>query len=87
LKYGDPAELEAKIERDASIIFQQKKSKIVDSFTGYFDFLSLEHPCVVFYQSHKYNSAAHAYAAAKVLMTQESAPKSEFNFDSLLRRI
>jgi len=59
----------------------------VDSFAGYFDFLSLEHPCPVLYQGHKYNSAAHAYAAAKVLFTAAIQQKSEFSYDALLRRI
>ena len=45
LKYGDPEELEAKFKRDAGVMMQRKAQKLVNSFTGYHEFLSLEQPC------------------------------------------
>lgn len=61
--------------------------KIVEDFTGYFEFLSLEFSCPVAYQGYLYNSCAHAYAAAKVTFITEKCASDLLHMDGLLRRI
>jgi hypothetical protein len=87
LKYGDPAELEAKIEQDAHIMFKRNQMKIIEEFSGYYEFMSLEFSCPVWYQGHLYNSCAHAYAAAKVIFMIDKFAIDLNQMDGLLRRI
>jgi len=71
-------------------MIQRKQAKVVDSFTGPFSFLGLEQSCQVYHAGHVYNSAAHAYAAARLLFAQDKASSKslgDFSFESLLRRI
>ena len=61
--------------------------KVVEDFTGYFEFLSLEFSCPVAYQGHLYSSCAGAYAAAKVIFMTEKCATELCHMDGLLRRI
>ena len=40
-KYGDQTELEAEIERDAKILYQDRKLAKIEGFYGYYGSLSL----------------------------------------------
>ena len=58
-------QLEAMMERDAALLVRNKKLDKIEGFNGYFQFLKIDFPCKVYFDGEYYNSAAHAFAAAK----------------------
>ena len=64
-KYGDQLVLEAEIEKDAIRMFKQKQADRIEGLTGYFEFMRLDFPACVFFEGELYQTAAHAYNAAR----------------------
>lgn len=64
-KYGDQLVLEQEIERDAIMMFKKKQMEKIEGFSGYFEFMKLDYPAPVLYEGEHYQTAAHAYFAAK----------------------
>ena len=64
-KYGDQLVLEAEIEKDAIRMFKQKQADRIEGLTGYFEFMRLDFPASVFFEGELYQTAAHAYNAAR----------------------
>lgn len=64
-KYGDQLVLEAEIERDAMAMFKKKQQEKIEGLTGYFEFMRLDFPAHVYFEGEMYQSAAHAYNAAR----------------------
>jgi len=64
-KYGNQEELEAEIERDAKILYQDKKLAKIEGFTNYYEFLTNDYPSEVYYKGYMYPTVSHAYNAAR----------------------
>ena len=64
-KYGDQTELEAEIERDAKILYQDRKLAKIEGFYGYYDFLCNDYSAEVFYKGYLYPTVSHAYHGAR----------------------
>lgn len=64
-KYGDQTELEAEIERDAKLLYQERKLAKIEGFFGYYDFLTNDYPAEVYYKGYIYPTVSHAYHGAR----------------------
>lgn len=64
-KYGDQLVLEAEIERDAKMMFKKKQMEKIEGLTGYFEFMRPDYQAQVYFEGQLYQTAAHAYSAAR----------------------
>ena len=64
-KYGDQTELEAEIERDAKLLYNERKLAKIEGFFGYYEFLSNDYSAEVYYKGYIYPTVSHAYHGAR----------------------
>ncbi len=57
--------MEAEIERDAMAMFKKKQQEKIEGLNGYFEFMRLDFPAQVYFEGELYQTAAHAYNAAR----------------------